>query len=160
MLAAEVGLEAPGPSHSDVMAQQQLFAKQQQRELEEYEREMERRQVQEQKRVEREVQQMSLRQGVEPLARVSAGSGASAGAGRLLGGPALEVTVMRVVGCEMLTNGLTGRDFTIVTYAGTRPGGGGSTCASQARRSGRACWLSAAAAAERAECCMHSSMLH
>lgn len=32
--------------------------------------------------------------------------------------PALEVTVMRVVGCDMLTNSRTGRDFTVVTFAG------------------------------------------
>lgn len=38
--------------------------------------------------------------------------------------PALEVTVMRVVGCDMLTNSLTGRDFTVVTFTGgCGPGG-------------------------------------
>jgi hypothetical protein len=121
-LAGEVPLQpGPGGPSAGEAAQQQLYAKQQ-REMEEQQRELERRRQQEQRRMERDVAQLSLRQGGEALARVSGGSGGSGG-GRAASGPALEVTVMRVVGCELLTNGITGRDFAVVTYAGSRPGG-------------------------------------
>ncbi|KAL4857276.1 hypothetical protein ACK3TF_002568 [Chlorella vulgaris] len=122
VLAGEVPLDAQGPTDAEVLQQQLMLAKQQQRrEAEEHQQEQERRQQQQERRLEREMQQASLRQAApEALERVSAGSGASAG-GRLLGGPALEVTVMRVVGCEVLTSGLTGRDFNVATYAGSRP---------------------------------------
>lgn len=125
MLAAEVELDStPEPSQADVL-QQQLLAKQQ-AELEEYQRELERearREAREMRRLEREVQQQQrqlARGQPEPLARVSGGSG-----GALVPGPALEVTVMRVVGCDLLTSGLTGRDFTVITYAGSRAGWSG-----------------------------------
>lgn len=118
VLAAEVELESTSvPSQGDVL-QQQIYAKQQ-AELEEYQRELERearREAREMRRLEREAQQQQRQ-----LARVSAGSGGSGG-GTLVAAPALEITVMRVVGCELLTSGVTGRDFTVVTYAGSKPG--------------------------------------
>lgn len=125
MLAAEVELDStPVPSQADVL-QQQLRAKQQ-AELEEYQRELERearREAREMRRLEREVQQQQrqlARGQPEPLARVSGGSGG----GTLVPGPALEVTVMRVVGCDVLTGRVTGGDFTVLTYTGSRAGDG------------------------------------
>ena len=79
----------------DDLLQRQLAAKQQ-RELDAYQRELERQHAAQQRRLEAE------------LARASGGSG----------GPALEVTVMRVVGCDLLTSG---RDFCVVTFAGNKP---------------------------------------
>lgn len=120
VLAAEVPLDpaaanaAPVPSSADIFAHTL--------ELEAYQREVEaqqRRQMKEQQRLEREMQHLSVRGvGPETLAR----SGGSGRGGYVAPGPALEVTVMRVVGCDMLTNGMTGRDFTIVTYCGSTGG--------------------------------------
>ena len=112
-----LGAEMPDatPSQSELL----LFAKQQQQEAE-FQRELEN----ERRRQEREaqLQQLSLA-APEPLARVSGGGGTPMMS--MPAGPALEVTVMRVVGCEVLTSGMTGRDFCVVTYAGSRPGGSG-----------------------------------
>lgn len=123
VLAGEVDLDGTpgGPSAEDMLAQQ-AYVKQQ-ADMEAYQRELERearREAREMRRLEREVrqQQQQLDAGAapEPLARVSAASG-----GALTAGPALEVTVMRVVGCDLLTGARTGRDFTVITYAGSRP---------------------------------------
>lgn len=122
MLAAEVPLDtgaaaavaaAAVPSPADMFAHTL--------ELEAYQRELEaqqRRQLKEQQRLEREAQRLSLHGGAEAVAR------SGAGGGYVAPGPALEVTVMRVVGCDMLTNGLTGRDFTVATYCGSAGGAG------------------------------------
>lgn len=101
MLTAEVPLEmaAPqlGPTPAELLAHTL--------ELEEYaqqeaEAAQQRAALKEQRRLERELAHLSLqRSEMGPT-------------------PALEVTVMRVVGCDMLTNGRTGRDFTVITYSG------------------------------------------
>lgn len=112
--AAAANVGAAVPSSADIFAHTL--------ELEAYQREVEaqqRRKLKEQQRLEREMQHLSVRgAGPDTLAR----SGGSGRGGVMASGPALEVTVMRVVGCDMLTNGLTGRDFTVVTYCGSTGG--------------------------------------
>lgn len=137
MLAAEVPLDpgaAAAAAAAAVPSPADMFAHT--LELEAYQRELEaqqRRQLKEQQRLEREAQRLSLHGGggAEAVARSGAGGG-----GYAAPGPALEVTVMRVVGCDMLTNGLTGRDFTVVTYCGSAGGRGG---AGQAGARARCC---------------------
>lgn len=105
MLAGEVALDGGAGAGHGAPTPDELLAHT--LELEAYQREVEAQQraaAKEQRRLERELRTLSVSPGPEAVPV-----------------PALEVTVMRVVGCDMLSNGLTGRDFAVVTHAG--PGG-------------------------------------
>lgn len=106
MLAGEVPLDGSSGAGHGAPTPDELMAHT--LELEAYQREVEAQQraaAKEARRLERDLRTLSVSPGPEAVPV-----------------PALEVTVMRVVGCDMLSNGLSGRDFAVVTHAG--PGEG------------------------------------